>query len=89
MDTTKKPTITTHETGGSAGNLIPPANCTWVWSSDSTGRLQVIVDASQNGSGDSIAVNFKVCADKAGNLFDSTGTTGLGIQSYKTQTLFK
>jgi len=83
MDTTKDPIITTFETGGTAV-LLPATNCAWVWSSETVGHLHVRAEASVNSSGDSIVVNFNVCADKAGNLFDTTSTDGF-IQSYKTQ----
>ncbi|MBN1756789.1 MAG: carboxypeptidase regulatory-like domain-containing protein [Chitinispirillaceae bacterium] len=82
MDTSKSPTVTVKEAGYTSGsgltvygdtlNTIDPNKCFWTWTTDQSGVINFVVDPLENGSYDSLKIDFSSVTDWAGNTPDTT-----------------
>jgi hypothetical protein len=91
MDTTKKPTVKVKEASYLSGSTlygdtlyaIDPNRCSWIWTSDRSGTLNIAIDPLKNGSYDSLKIDFSRVTDWAGNAADTTA--GAGYLYYSTR----
>jgi hypothetical protein len=70
LDTTKKPTVRTAQGPGSASYV---ATASFVWTSLTSGRVDVVVGANQDARLDSVIVDFSNVTDLNNNTFDLQG----------------
>ncbi len=80
MDTLKSPAVILKEASYYSGTTmygdstykVPENNCSWTWSTNRSGYLDVIVEANTNGAYDTLKIDFSPVTDIAGNSADTT-----------------
>jgi hypothetical protein len=91
MDTTKKPTVKVKEASYVSGSTlygdtlyaIDANRCSWIWTSDRSGTMNVAIDPLKNGAYDSLKIDFSRVTDWAGNAADTSA--GAGYLYYSTR----
>lgn len=86
MDTTKKPTIKVTEASyydedsfemhGDSTYSVSAGKVVWIWTSNQSGILKVVVDRNKDASYDTLKIDFSTVTDVAGNKADMTSGAG-------------
>ncbi len=80
MDTLKSPAVIIKEASyysgitmyGDSTYKVPENNCSWTWSTNRSGYLDVVVEANTNGAYDTLKIDFSQVTDIAGNTADTS-----------------